>query len=258
MQRRTLPENLPKCFAGVWEELSKADSATGSRRKLAAALGVSTHTLQRILSGENLPDLAVEKSSYILSSWTRTLARIACGLGLDPFALLESAGLDAGENTRDLVHAERSKLESRKREPSQVGGMPDLAGFIMALAGSWPGAATPSGSEALKQLQVSLARFLIATGCAPPGMADGSDLSTGSFCRSCMASLSDPDNRGISHDFCRWCSDSEGNLRSPEEVHEILTKWFMRWQNGITGSQASERARHYMLAMPAWSGSREH
>ncbi len=257
MHRPALPENLPKCFVTVWDELSKADSATGSRRKLAAALGVSTHTLQRILSGENLPDFAVESSSYILSSWTRTLSRIACGLGLDPLTLLKSAGLDVGENTRTLVHTERSKLESRKRERNQVEGMPDLAGFILALAGSWPGAATPSGSEALKQLQRSLARFLVATGCAPPGLADGSDLSTGSFCRSCMASLSDPENRGVSHDFCRWCSDSEGNLRTREEVHVILANWFMRWQTGVTESQASERARHYMLAMPAWSGSPE-
>lgn len=256
MQGYDSPESIPECFANVWRELNSADRATGSRRKLAASLRVSTHTLQRILSGVDLPDLTREQSPYILSSWTRTLTRIACGLGLDPLVFLGSAGIRIDDRTRRLVQAERSKLESRRQERSTAEGMPDLAGFIMALAGSWPGADTAAGNEALRQLEQALASFLVATGSAPPGLADGDDLSAGSFCRSCMASLSIPGNRGLSRDFCRWCSDREGNLRTPEEVHEILTKWFMRWQAGISAGQASERARHYMLAMPAWSGSK--
>ncbi len=68
-----------------------------------------------------------------------------------------------------------------------------------------------------------------------------------------MASLSDPYNKGASVQFCRWCSDDEGRLKPEPEVHEILTRWFLHWQDGITPAQAADRARHYMLAMPAWA-----
>ncbi len=253
MQRENHSENLPECFTFLREELSKADRATGSRRKLAAALGVSTHTLQRLLTGTDLPDLARERSSYVRSSWTRTLTRMALGLGIDPERLLRSACIEPDAHSLSLVNSEKAKFGMRSRKQSEAGSMPDLAGFIMALAGSWPGAGSAPGSEALQRLQEAIAQFLVATGSTPPGLADGSDLSGGSFCRSCMASLTDTENRGASDHFCRWCSDDDGNLRSAEEVHGILTKWFMQWQKGITGSQAAERARHYMLAMPAWT-----
>ncbi len=84
-------------------------------------------------------------------------------------------------------------------------------------------------------------------------MAGGEDLAAGTFCRSCMTSLSSGHSRGASDAYCRWCSDASGNLKPAGEVREVLTNWFMQWQKGISRDEASRRVRHYMLAMPAWS-----
>jgi hypothetical protein len=111
-----------------------------------------------------------------------------------------------------------------------------------------------AGETARLELLASLRSYLVSTGVTPPGMAGGAELSTGSYCRSCMASLVETHNKGASDEYCRWCSDSEGNLKSPDEVQEILTNWFMRWQKGITREAASRRVYHYMRAMPAWAG----
>lgn len=249
------PEKLPAPLWPLWERLAREDAATGSRRALAAKLRVSTHTLQRILVEGSVPDLRIEKSTYVVSSWVRTLTRIAHGLGMDAAALVESVGLDASGRNHALIEAEISKLEGQpaERSSAQCNQSLSLAGFLTALMSAGEKDDDDSLREARKQVQEALERFLTASGRKPPGMAGAGDLADGRFCRSCMASLSDPYNKGASVQFCRWCSDDEGRLKPEPEVHEILTRWFLHWQDGITPAQAADRARHYMLAMPAWA-----
>jgi hypothetical protein len=246
------PASLPACFSRIWDELAKADETTRSRRNLASRLRVSTHTLQRILVDGDVPDLSRPQTPYVMGSWIRTLTRIAAGLGKDPWEILESSGIIRDARSESLVRAELAKLPESGRSAG-TDQVPDLVGFIVSLLEAQPGAKGSAGYEAQEQLGRSLRQYLVATGAQAPGMASGGDLSEGTYCRSCMASLSDSHNKGASGRYCRYCSDADGKLRPVGEVHEILTRWFMHWQPGISPDEASRRARHYMQAMPAWA-----
>ncbi|HWP31744.1 MAG TPA: zinc ribbon domain-containing protein [Fimbriimonadales bacterium] len=72
-------------------------------------------------------------------------------------------------------------------------------------------------------------------------------------CYSCAAPLNDPNMRGNSDIYCRWCSDEAGNLRSREEVRAGVAHWFSRWQPDLSPEQAQARADHYLRSMPAWA-----
>jgi|GEM_PF-498342 len=253
MTDRAMPARLPECFRALWKEVARADEEMHSRRRLSERLGVSTHTLQRMLIDGDVPDLTKCRSSYVRASWTRTVARMAAGLGLDPGTTLESVGIPFDAKAESIIRSEAAKWEApgRRRPSRQV---PDFAAFILALMRSMPEEGSGAGRDAREDMLRSLRRYLTATGATAPGIACASDLSSGAFCRSCMASLSDEHNRGASETYCRWCSDEEGRLREREEVHRILTNWFLHWQKGISEAEASDRAGHYMKAMPAWAG----
>jgi hypothetical protein len=75
----------------------------------------------------------------------------------------------------------------------------------------------------------------------------------GQYCHSCGGPLADPNLKGPSDQFCRYCADSQGNLYPEERVQVGITQWLMTWQPGITEREARERAAHYMRAMPAWA-----
>jgi hypothetical protein len=72
-------------------------------------------------------------------------------------------------------------------------------------------------------------------------------------CQSCAAPLDNPDLKGISEVYCKFCADEAGNLKSREEVAQGVAGWFMMWQKGIDMPTAMSRAEHYMKAMPAWA-----
>ncbi len=73
------------------------------------------------------------------------------------------------------------------------------------------------------------------------------------FCFSCGMPLSMPGAKGVSEDYCAYCTDSKGNLKSQDEVKAGLAQWLQQWQAGIDQGKALERAAHYMKAMPAWA-----
>lgn len=246
------PHGLPHGFDRVHEVLAAADESTGSRRKLAEALRVSTHTLQRILTDGDVPDLSIPQSSYITGSWARTITRIACGLGLDAFELVRSTGLSIDSRIDGIIRSEAAGGDAPVSRRTKERPFEDLAGFMLALLG--PGSRGGGTVEsARRQLEDSLRSYLVTTGATAPGLAGSEELAEGAFCRSCMSSLLNEHNKGPSDRYCRWCSDSQGNLRTADEVREVLTNWFMHWQPGITRDVAEHRVRHYMLAMPAWS-----
>ncbi len=85
------PPALPAGMTGIWLAL-RAEAARTGRGALARRLGVSTHTLQRILVDGAVPRFE-SASVRQVRSWTRTLARLARQLGHDPRAWVEAAGI---------------------------------------------------------------------------------------------------------------------------------------------------------------------
>jgi Putative zinc ribbon domain len=72
-------------------------------------------------------------------------------------------------------------------------------------------------------------------------------------CYSCGAPLAMPEFKGPAEDYCKHCSDEEGNLKSFEEVRMGTAFWLKSWQPDIDEQKAVERAGHYLKAMPAWA-----
>jgi LSD1 subclass zinc finger protein len=72
------------------------------------------------------------------------------------------------------------------------------------------------------------------------------------FCHACTAPLQNPEFRGASDIYCKYCSDEKGNLKPYEEVKAGIVQWIKDWQ-GVSDDVAAERAEYFMKAMPAWA-----
>ncbi len=73
------------------------------------------------------------------------------------------------------------------------------------------------------------------------------------FCLSCAAPLGNPELKGASDTYCKYCSDEQGKLKSRGEVQGALAGWFQMWQPNVDEATALKRAGFYMQAMPAWA-----
>jgi hypothetical protein len=73
------------------------------------------------------------------------------------------------------------------------------------------------------------------------------------YCHSCSAPLAAPGFKGPAEDYCKYCTDGQGNLKSREEIVEGVAHWLKSWQPGIDDATAAVRAEHYVKAMPAWA-----
>jgi hypothetical protein len=73
------------------------------------------------------------------------------------------------------------------------------------------------------------------------------------YCHSCTAPLFDPAFQGPAENYCKYCTDESGSLKSREEIRQGIAQWLMSWQEGLDESTALERADHYMKALPAWA-----
>ena len=72
------------------------------------------------------------------------------------------------------------------------------------------------------------------------------------FCHSCAAPLSG-EFKGPAENYCKYCSDEQGSLKSREEVRRGIAEWFKRWQPDVDDEKALARAGAYLNAMPAWA-----
>jgi hypothetical protein len=72
-------------------------------------------------------------------------------------------------------------------------------------------------------------------------------------CRACAAPLNDPEFKGPSTDYCRYCSDASGKLKPRGEVQRNIAGWLASWEPGLSEKDAMIRAEHYMKAMPAFA-----
>ena len=59
------------------------------------------------------------------------------------------------------------------------------------------------------------------------------------FCYSCAAPVGMSDFKGPEENYCRYCTDEKGNLKSREEVQMGLAEWFKTWQPDL------DRKRHW-------------
>ncbi len=73
------------------------------------------------------------------------------------------------------------------------------------------------------------------------------------YCLSCSAPLGLPGFKGPAENYCTYCTDSNGNLNSREEVKTGIAQWFKTWQPELTDETALVRADNFMQAMPAWA-----
>ncbi len=95
MDQHQPPANLPAGYRPVWTAVAEADRRLRSRRQLAAELGMSTHTLQRLLVDGDVPDFQQPQSTRLQRSWTAILSRLARYFGQDPRAWVGGVGLSA-------------------------------------------------------------------------------------------------------------------------------------------------------------------
>ena len=73
------------------------------------------------------------------------------------------------------------------------------------------------------------------------------------FCQSCGAPLNNPEMKGESDVYCKYCIDEKGELKPKEEIQQGIAGWFSSWQPNVTAEQANKRAENYIKAMPAWA-----
>jgi len=73
------------------------------------------------------------------------------------------------------------------------------------------------------------------------------------YCLSCTAPLSNPEFKGASDTYCKYCSDAKGKLKSRDEVKQGIVEWFKTWHPAASVKTLSARAEHFMKAMPAWA-----
>jgi len=73
------------------------------------------------------------------------------------------------------------------------------------------------------------------------------------FCYACGGPLDNPDFKGPSENYCKYCTDEKGKLKSREEIKQGVAQWFLSWQPDLDKKTALIRAEHYIKAMPAWA-----
>lgn len=219
-----------------------------SRRQLSEKLRISTHTIQSIITGKDLPDLSSSNVSLRRKlAWVRTVTRIAHALKEDPWELLGPLGVSDRTQVVRSVESELEKLESEDaRPPAQTPADLLARGLLMSL---------PVSDRRSRTLETALSEYLDRV--RQPGRASSQQLFEGRFCRSCMAALEQEGESIGSHRYCRWCSDGEGNLLPRDEVLGIMTEWFRSWQPGLSSREAERRADLYMRSMPAWADEDE-
>jgi hypothetical protein len=117
MTGRDLPAALPPGFHEIWRALSAADAEASSRQVLARELGLSTHTIQRILVDGDVPDLLSTRNLRVIRAWVRIITRLAHRFGRDPRAWVETAGVAWDESVAALVEDTLGGLAPRAGAP---------------------------------------------------------------------------------------------------------------------------------------------
>lgn len=257
------PESLPLAFREIWVALADAQRSARSRQELARRLRVSTGTLQRILVSGDVPDFEAA-GARVTRAWARTITRLAIAVGRDARSWIEMVGIPWNETIAEVCSAEKEKIATTHRRV----GEDDLQRaigqvFTDAVVRHLELAAPSDGSRPLDDsVMEAVSRLLGGGGDGESGAHSAAEGAAEcehevdrqrAHCRSCLADLRLDENRGASDWYCRYCADPTGRLRPRDEVHQILSMWLSELQGGLPAEKASLRAKHYMLAMPAWA-----
>jgi hypothetical protein len=159
---------------------------------------------------------------------------------MEPLPLLISVGYAADPRLTGLVDAELGRL--REDESAQASPADTLAEILLDVLAESPESMT---------LRRALDGYIQLRRRTRHPRASDEMIGRGDYCRSCLAPL-DPGGQ-TDGDYCRWCGTEDGNLRPRSQVLEIMTDWFLSWQEGIDRKEARRRAECYMQAMPAWN-----
>ena len=76
------------------------------------------------------------------------------------------------------------------------------------------------------------------------------------FCQACGMPMSAGEAKSASEEYCAWCCDSEGKLKSWEDAVSGLAEFLDSWQK-VGPAEARKRAMLYLTAMPAWAHKAE-
>lgn len=125
MNERRPPKTLPAQYLEVWQALLQADRLASSRQVLAGRLGISTHTIQRILVDGSVPRFSGPQSTRVVRAWTRTLTRIAYHLGFEPQTWVEQVGIEWSPET--AAASEEALAEQMSRRDGGLAGEPDTS-----------------------------------------------------------------------------------------------------------------------------------
>ena len=73
------------------------------------------------------------------------------------------------------------------------------------------------------------------------------------FCHSCGMPLAGPEADKAKGDYCQYCADARGNLKSRDEVRQGLAQYLAGIKPEEKDVDYLKRADAYMQAMPAWA-----
>jgi len=119
------PPALPPGWEEIWRSLKAEDRRARNRGELARQLGVSTHTLQRLLGDGAVPDFR-KASVRQRRAWARTVARLARRLGADPGAWIRRAGIPLDEGVESAIAGEAGGPFREEARPAAAPGAYDL------------------------------------------------------------------------------------------------------------------------------------
>ncbi len=117
------PERLPEGYLEIWHALADIERGARSRQHLAQHLGVSTHTLQRLLVSGDVPEFHQGSGARLTRSWARTLTRLAIQLGRNPRDWICSVGIAWEPEIEAVVEQVRRQLRRQVRH--RQGRVPD-------------------------------------------------------------------------------------------------------------------------------------
>src|ERR1700722_19110504 len=60
-------------------------------------------------------------------------------------------------------------------------------------------------------------------------------------CRACAAPLDEPEFKGPSSDYCKYCADANGKLKPRGEVQRNIAGWLKSWDTGLSENDAMTR-----------------
>ena len=73
------------------------------------------------------------------------------------------------------------------------------------------------------------------------------------FCFSCGMPLQGEEGKEYRGNYCKYCSDENGNLYPKEMVQKGISEWLKQWSPEDVSADYMKRAEYYLKAMPAWA-----